>query len=328
VSGSDADFDARLAKLCESSVPEEWTIFQRLAFASAVVGSVPKDSEMKSGYGEQQKVEYRFRSIEAINARTQPVFAALGIVVGSRTIEREVRQVERGANKNLWSHVSTHIEFAFIGPKGDRHLVDLWSEGLDNQDKGSTKAYTQARKYATVVALNLAEGDEDTVQAPEASTQPTSGQRSRRAREAPSSDESASTEALVTDEMWAEIKAIRDQLSDEGREHLREWARVAPFDTAAPTTMPRPVGRRMKAYAAGLLKAHPREAAASRARDAEEERPGPEAAAEHGLAPDEVGVEGMWQCSAEAAHVVKGKRGDRCPVCRAGGSWLVQEAPF
>jgi hypothetical protein len=150
--------------------------------------------------------------------------------------------------------------------------------------------------------------------------------RNRQAEHQQAQEETPPTEdgpLYVTPTAWSEWAPLRKQLAEARPGALSKWANDQGWDLRQPGFLTMEQLDVVKAKAQELL-----DEAASRARDAQEERPGPETAAEHGLAPDEVGVEGMWQCSAAAAHVVKGKRGDQCPVCRGGASWLVQEAPF
>lgn len=302
-------------------------IQERLALASALIGAIGKDSEMKDGTG---KVTYRFRSIDAIVSEAQPLFAKLGITMESRTLERSVSIVERGGDrKTYWSHVALHVVWSFRAPDGSTHIEDLWAEGLDNQDKGSAKAYTQSRKGALVAALNLAEKDaEDVTSAPDAEVGARGAASTRSRQEPPQAGSGADEgEALVTPELWAEIRAIRNAIDEEGRTALRGMATQLRFDLTQPTTNPIGLGRRLKALATPLLRTNPL------APDANADPPHPTTEEPQAQDPDpepapvvDLGPVVQLQCW-KCRNVADGREREPCPRPSCDG-FLTEEEPF
>jgi hypothetical protein len=329
------------------------TLIERLCEASTLVGPVAKDQTMDAG-----SKSYRFRSIEAIAARAQPAFAAVGLVLVPRKIlSIQIDEVKStGGTPGRFYVVSWRWKLRCDGPNGPEHeYLETFGEVLEYGDKGLNKAQTASRKNALVAALNLADNahDPDTV-TPDARESRSQRQGNGGRQDRPRDDEPAEV-VTAGPELWATILGYRSQLADEGRELIRTFAAERSIDLAQGPAIPMGPARRLEAYARSLVPKYPREAdpnADAPHPDAEEPQDAPQpsieelrdqmAAVQRDGATGAVAMPGepatqaqpppdgpveTWECDGPEHHAVKGQRGMKCPMPGCGG-FLGPEEPF
>lgn len=138
--------------------PEDWiltladrglSIEDRLALVAAEVGSVPKE-DVNTDQG------FKFRGMERILAAASPALAKYGIVPTPRVVSIVHGNMERGSNRNLWEHYIVEVEYDFRCHDGCL-TAKVYAEGLDNADKGISKAMTVAFKTALLQVLHIAD---------------------------------------------------------------------------------------------------------------------------------------------------------------------------
>jgi hypothetical protein len=116
--------------------------------AMSEVGSIAKEGEIKEG---PQK--YRFRGIEQVQQRLQPILVRHGLVILPRTLERIDHPVRTTRSGGSMYAVALHVEFTVYGPAGDTLVMSAWGEGADSGDKSSGKAHSMAYKTAMLEAF-------------------------------------------------------------------------------------------------------------------------------------------------------------------------------
>lgn len=107
--------------------------------------------------------DYSFRGIDSLLNHIGPRFRAHGIVVVPEVTHSEhgahYLEVAGSSNKSGYTKVTyfarVHVTYHFCGPAGDRLSVAMVGEALDSYDKATTKALSQAFKYALVQTLAL-----------------------------------------------------------------------------------------------------------------------------------------------------------------------------
>lgn len=119
---------------------------------AAEVGPVSKTDENKDQ-------GFLFRGIERILAAAGPAMTRNGITPVPRVIDVKQSAMERGANRNIWQHYLVRVRYLFVGPQGDHVDAEVVAEGLDNADKGISKAMTVAYKTALLQVLKIADPD-------------------------------------------------------------------------------------------------------------------------------------------------------------------------
>lgn len=121
----------------------------------------------KEGFNEGQG--FRFRGIDSLLNHIGPVLRQHGVVVRPEVLEVDqgAHFVEQAGNGNkagytkvtYWARVK--VCYHFVGPAGDSFDVVMAGEALDQYDKSTTKALSQAYKYALVQMLALPTDEPD-----------------------------------------------------------------------------------------------------------------------------------------------------------------------
>lgn len=111
------------------------------------IGAIGKDS-----VNEQQK--YKFRGIEAVYNRVQPLFAKHGIYSHPKVIE-QARETGRSKGGSELHYAILTVEYTFTAEDGSSIVVTVVGEGMDSGDKASNKAMAAAHKYAICQVLNI-----------------------------------------------------------------------------------------------------------------------------------------------------------------------------
>lgn len=114
---------------------------------------VPKDKN-----NVQQK--YKYASSDAILEKANPAFVAAGLatVYEIGVLDRQLRTTSSGA---VWELVTARARLTIIDCEtGATIQTDGVGQGYDPSDKAFSKAQTQARKYALLLALNISTGED------------------------------------------------------------------------------------------------------------------------------------------------------------------------
>lgn len=122
-------------------------IHQAIVAVMREVGAIGKDAK-----NEQQN--YKYRSIEQVYNRVQPLFATHGIFSHPKVIEqtRETGKSKKGGDLH---YAILTVEYTFSAEDGSSIAVTVVGEGMDSGDKASNKAMAAAHKYALCQVLNI-----------------------------------------------------------------------------------------------------------------------------------------------------------------------------
>lgn len=125
----------------------------------------------KGEWNEQQKFHYRSHD-QVLNA-LNPLLAKYGVFMLPKVIERIPGERITGNNKTMYE-INLHVEFTFIGAKGDQLVASAWGEGTDMGDKATNKAMTMAFKnvIAQAFAVSTAETIDTDSQTPQETVRP------------------------------------------------------------------------------------------------------------------------------------------------------------
>lgn len=116
--------------------------------AMGEVGSIAKDRQIEEG-----PQRYKFRGIEDVQQRLQPILTRYGLVILPRTLERIDHPVRTTRSGGSMYAVALHVQFTVYGPAGDTLVMSAWGEGADSGDKSSGKAHSMAYKTAMLEAF-------------------------------------------------------------------------------------------------------------------------------------------------------------------------------
>lgn len=125
----------------------------KLCKVMAECAVVPKDKD-----NAQQK--YKYASSDAILAKVNPALASVGLatVCELEVLDRQPRTTTSGG---MWELVTVRASITIIDSEtGAKIDTDGIGQGYDASDKAMSKAQTQARKYALLLALNISTGDD------------------------------------------------------------------------------------------------------------------------------------------------------------------------
>lgn len=122
-------------------------IYGKIISVMKEIGAIGKDSE-----NTQQK--FKYRSIDAVYNRVQPLFARHGIFSAPSVLEST--QTE-GATKSggRMFHVFMRVSYSFFAEDGSHVDTIVTGEAMDSGDKASNKAMAAAHKYAICQILQI-----------------------------------------------------------------------------------------------------------------------------------------------------------------------------
>ncbi len=143
----------------------EWVKETPKIFPAIIAANRAIESVAKARKNAQQG--YSFRGIDEVYNMIHGVLAEAGIVTVPSVLQRRSseRSTKAGGGMTL---IELQVEYWFTAEDGSSLVVGpLWSEGLDNSDKGTNKALAFAQKYAllqvfTIPTADVAEGDQTT----------------------------------------------------------------------------------------------------------------------------------------------------------------------
>jgi len=125
----------------------------KLLKVMASCANVPKDKQ-------NPQQHYNYASSDAILAKANPALVAAGLatVVNLEVIDRQPRTTNSGG---MWELVTVRARISIIdSDTGATVETDGIGQGYDGGDKALSKAQTQARKYALLLALNISTGED------------------------------------------------------------------------------------------------------------------------------------------------------------------------
>jgi hypothetical protein len=125
----------------------------KLCKVMAACRVVPKDK-----HNTAQK--YRYASSDAVLEKANPAFVAakLATVYDLTILDRQPRTTNGGG---MWELVTVRAKLKIIDSEtGAMIETDGIGQGYDGGDKALSKAQTQARKYALLLALNISTGED------------------------------------------------------------------------------------------------------------------------------------------------------------------------
>lgn len=144
---------------------------------SAVMADLPA-----IGKGDKSPEGYRYRGIEAITSKLQPLMAKHGVVIVPNATVMQI--VPAVSMREGWQDVHMSVTWTIYGPDGSSITATTHGIGRDKADKGANKAMTQALKYLLLSLLVIADKADDSeahdVNAdtdPAPTAPPTAGQR-------------------------------------------------------------------------------------------------------------------------------------------------------
>lgn len=125
----------------------EGKIHKAIVAVMREIGAIGKDSE-----NVQQK--YKYRSVEDVYNRVQPLFAKHGIFSYPKVIAQARETGKTKAGGEIHYAILT-VEYTFAAEDGSCIPVTVVGEGMDSGDKASNKAMAAAHKYAICQVLNI-----------------------------------------------------------------------------------------------------------------------------------------------------------------------------
>lgn len=122
--------------------------------------AVPKTHQVEA---RGQGASYRFRGIDdAINA-LNPLLAKHGVYFYPRVLKHRLRYTERTNSSGFsveWTRAKVTVDYCFVAASDGSTLhTRVVAEGLDNSDKATAKALSQALKYCLLQTFAIATAD-------------------------------------------------------------------------------------------------------------------------------------------------------------------------
>lgn len=135
------------------SQPSAPDVFGKVLEVMRAVERVGKGRQADLGKG----IRYMFRGIDDAMDAVGNAMREVGVILRTETIAQEFSNFEklnRYDEMVRWSHARVHMAYVFVSPvDGSEHRLEMWGEGLDNSDKGTSKAVAMAMKYALLQGL-------------------------------------------------------------------------------------------------------------------------------------------------------------------------------
>lgn len=145
-------------------------IYQRMAAITAELQTVAKNLDVQTGGGKS----YRAVSERDIIDAVKPLEAKYGVysypvvreTVAAEILETETTYGDKTTKKTtFYTRIKTVYRFVNVDDPRDYIETDVFSVGLDSQDKGDGKAMTYGDKYALMKAYKISTGDDPDAEA-------------------------------------------------------------------------------------------------------------------------------------------------------------------
>lgn len=136
-----------------------------------VIGDLAEIGVSKGKRNQEQN--YMYRGIDDVYNALAPVLAKRKLLIIPNELERTVTE-KRTSNGRPIYLILLKVELRFISAEdGSSHSMIVFGEGLDMQDKGTSKALSSAYKYAVITSLAIpVEGVVDTDSSSDIDLQP------------------------------------------------------------------------------------------------------------------------------------------------------------
>lgn len=136
-------------------------IFQRMSAITAELQTVAKNLDVETGKGKSYKAVSERDIIDAV----KPLEAKHGVYsypAMRETVDSDMLESEGQYGKKIqfYSRIKTVYRFVNIDKPEEFIDTEVFSVGLDNQDKGDGKAMTYGDKYALMKAYKISTGDD------------------------------------------------------------------------------------------------------------------------------------------------------------------------
>jgi hypothetical protein len=125
----------------------------KLLKVMAACATVPKDKQ-------NPQQHYNYASSDAVLAKANPALVAAGLatIYNLEILDRQPRTTNAGS---MWELITIRARITIIDSEtGATFETDGMGQGYDSGDKALSKAQTQARKYALLLALNISTGED------------------------------------------------------------------------------------------------------------------------------------------------------------------------
>jgi hypothetical protein len=145
----------------QTKAPEDLQVsFQDRAKLAAKLCKVMKTCAVVPKDKANAQQHYKYASSDAVLERANPAFVAAGLatVYELQILDRQPRTTGAGG---MWELCTVLARLTIIDAEtGASIQTDGIGQGYDGGDKALSKAQTQARKYALLLALNISTGDD------------------------------------------------------------------------------------------------------------------------------------------------------------------------
>lgn len=133
---------------------EAKSIYQLIPKIMGEIGAIGKN-------GQNTFDNYKFRSIDDVYNKVQPVLAKNGVFFKPSVLEsHESQQTSKNGTPQI--RVKQKIEYTFFAADGSNFSTIVEGEAIDRSDKATNKAMTAALKYMLIQVFCIAiEGQED-----------------------------------------------------------------------------------------------------------------------------------------------------------------------
>lgn len=140
-------------EISQTTLQNRAKLAAKIAKVMEACARVPKDKQ-------NAKQGYAYASSDAILAKVNPALidAGLATVCNLIILDRQPRTTGTGA---IWELVTVKVTLTIIDTETGASIEsEGFGQGYDGGDKSLSKAQTQARKYAWLLALNISTGDD------------------------------------------------------------------------------------------------------------------------------------------------------------------------
>lgn len=129
-------------------------IFSQIPKAMAKIGAIGK-----SGWNEHSK--YKFRSIDDMYNKLQPVLAEIGVFFTPQVLESHEDKFQNAKGTNQ-VRIRLRVKYLIYADDGSSIETIVEGEAVDTSDKATNKALTAAFKYMLIQIFCIAiEGQDD-----------------------------------------------------------------------------------------------------------------------------------------------------------------------
>jgi len=142
-----------LSAISQADLQNRAKLAAKLCSVMKVCAVVPKDKS-------NAQQHYKYASSDAILEKVNPALVGVGLatVCSLEILDRQPRTTGAGA---IWELVTVRARITIIDTAtGTSIESEGIGQGYDGGDKSLSKAQTQARKYAWLLALNISTGDD------------------------------------------------------------------------------------------------------------------------------------------------------------------------